>query len=89
MRQRRNKSEILQEILNICSHGENITQIIFKANSNINAIKPIIDSLMKDNLLETIDGSPVQYKTTTEGMAFLKRLKVLQDELEEMIGKHT
>jgi len=44
---------------------------------------------MKDNLLETIDGSPVLYKTTAKGMAFLKRLKVLQDELEEMIEKHT
>jgi len=87
MRQRRSKSEIHQEILSICSHGENITQIIFRANSNINAIRPIIDSLKKDSLLETIDGSPVQYRTTAKGMAFLKRLKVLQDELEEMIGK--
>ncbi len=89
MRAKRSKNEILQEILNTCSNGENITQIGHRSNLNLTTARCLIDSLKKDNLLETIDGSPVLYKTTAEGMAFSKRLKVLQDELEEMIGKHT
>jgi len=89
MRAKRSKNEIFQEILSICSKGENITQIGHKSNTNLTTARSIIDSLKKDNLLETIDGSPVQYKTTAKGMALLDRMKVLQDELEKMIGKQT
>lgn len=89
MRAKRSKNEILQEILSTCSNGENITQIGHRSNINLTTARYLIESLKEKNLLETIDGSPVLYKTTAKGMAFLKRLKVLQDELEEMIGKST
>jgi len=89
MRTRRSKNEIIQEILSICEKGENITQIVYRSNTNFTMVRYYIESLKENDLLETIDGSPVQYKTTAEGMAFLKRLTVLQDEMEEMIEKHT
>lgn len=89
MRAKRSRYEILQEILSICSKGENITQIGHRSNINLTTARYLIESLKEKNLLETINGSPVLYKTTAKGMAFLKRLKVLQDELEEMIGKST
>ena len=89
MRAKRSKNEIRQEILSICSKGENITQIGHRSNINLTTARSLIESLKENNLLETIDGSPVQYKTTAKGMALLDRLKVLQDEMEEMIEKHT
>lgn len=87
MRAKRSKNEILQEILSICSKGENITQIGHRSNTNLTTARCLIESLKKNSLLETIDGSPVQYKTTAKGMALLDRMKVLQNELEGMIGK--
>ena len=87
MRAKRSKNEILQEILRICSKGENITQIVYRSNTNFTTARCFIDSLKKNNLLEEIDGSPVLFKTTAKGIVVKDRLKMLQDELEGAIGK--
>lgn len=50
-------------------------------------VRHCIDSLKENDLLETIDGSPVLYKTTANGMTVKGRLKLLQDELEGAIRK--
>lgn len=81
MRARRNKNEIHQEILSICSKGENITQIANRSNANFTTVKCFIDSLKEKNLLEKIDGSPVLYKTTAKGLVVKDRLKMLNEEL--------
>jgi predicted transcriptional regulator len=87
MRKRRSKNKILQEILNICAKGENITQIVYMSNTNFTTVKYYIESMMESNLLEMIDGSPVLYKTTAKGMEVRNRLRMLQDELDGAIGK--
>jgi predicted transcriptional regulator len=87
MRAKRSKNKILQEILSICSNGENITQIVYRSNTNFTIVRCFIDSLKKNNLLEEINGSPVLYKTTAKGILVKDRLKILQDELEGAIGK--
>ena len=50
-------------------------------------VRHYIASLKENDLLETIDGSPVLYKTTAKGMTVKGRLKMLQDELEGAIRK--
>jgi len=87
MRAKRSKNEILQEILSICSKGENVTQIVYRSNTNFTMMRYHIESLKENNLLEEIDGSPVLYKTTAKGLVVKDRLKMLQDELEGAIGK--
>jgi predicted transcriptional regulator len=87
MRAKRSKNEILHEILRICTNGENITQIVYRSNTNFNAVRCYINSLKENNLLEEINGSPVLYKTTSKGLVVKDRLKMLQDELEGAIGK--
>lgn len=87
MRTRRSKNRILLEILSICEKGENITQIVYRSNTNFTMVRYYIESLKENDLLETIDGSPVLYKTTAKGMTVKGRLKMLQDELDGAIRK--
>lgn len=89
MRAKRSKNKILQEILSICSKGENITQIVYRSNTNFTMMGYLIESLKVNNLLAEINGSPVLYKTTAKGLVVKDRLKMLQDELEGAIGKST
>lgn len=84
---RRSKNKILHEVLSICSKGQSITQIVYKSNTNFTTIRSIIELLKEKKLIETIDGSPVLYKTNAEGMRMMDRLKMFQDELEGIIGK--
>lgn len=87
MRARRSKNKVLLEILSICSNGENITQIVYRSNTNFTTIRYLIESLKENSLIETIDGSPVLYKTTAKGLVVKNRLKMLQEELEGAIGE--
>ena len=67
--------------------GQSLTQIVYKSNTNFTTIRSVIELLKEKKLIETIDGSPVLYKTSAEGMRMMDRLKMLQDELEGIIGK--
>lgn len=87
MRAKRSKNKILQEILSICSKGENITQIAYRSNTNYTVARRFIESLKEKKLVDEIDGSPVIYKTTAKGTEVKDRLKMLQGELDGLIEK--
>ncbi len=84
MRERRSKDRIIFEVLSICIDGENITRIVYRANTNFTTIKAYMDLLIKNGLIESIQGSPVLYKTTQKGIVMRNRLKKLREELEEI-----
>lgn len=85
MRERRSKDRIILEILSICAEGENITRIVYRANTNFTTIRAYLDMLIKNGLIEPLQlGSPVLYKTTQKGIQVRNRLKMLHDELEVM-----
>lgn len=86
IRAKRSKNKILQEILSICSKGENITRIAYRSNTNYTVARNLIESLKKNNLVEEIDGFPVLYKTTAKGLIVKERLKRFQEELNGVIG---
>lgn len=86
MRAKRSKNKILQEILSICSKGENITQIAYMSNTNLTVARDLIE-LLKKNLVNEVDGSPVIYKTTARGLQVMDRLKMLQNEMDGWIAK--
>ncbi|HNR58973.1 MAG: winged helix-turn-helix domain-containing protein [Methanothrix sp.] len=86
MRAKRSKNKILQEILSICSKGENITQIAYRSNTNLTVARDLIE-LLKKNLVNEVDGSPVIYKTTARGLQVMDRLKMLQNEMDGWIAK--
>lgn len=81
MRKRRSKDKVLHEILSICSKGENLTQIIYRSNTNVTVVRYFIESLINKGLLEKINGSPVIYMTTPKGQDFRRRLKVHLDQM--------
>lgn len=82
MRERRSKDRIILEVLSICADGENITRIVYRANTNFTTIRAYLDMLIKNDLVESVQGSPILYKTTQKGLLVRNRLKMLQEELE-------
>jgi len=84
MRERRSRDRIILEILSICVEGENITRIVYRANTNFTTVKTYMDLLIKNSLIVAIQGTPVLYKTTQKGINVKNRLKKLREELEEI-----
>ncbi len=85
MRERRSKDRIILEVLSICADGENITRIVYRANTNFTTVRAYLDTLIKNGLIEPVlQESPTLYKTTQKGIHFRNRLKMLHDELEFM-----
>lgn len=82
LRERRSKDRIILEVLSICADGENITRIVYRANTNFTTIRAYLDMLIKNDLVELVQGSPILYKTTQKGLLVRNRLKMLQEELE-------
>jgi len=83
MRERRSKDRIILEVLSICADGENITRIVYRANTNFTTIRAYLDMLIKNGLVEPLQQeSPTLYKTTQKGIQVRNRLKMLQEELE-------
>ncbi|MFB3764156.1 MAG: winged helix-turn-helix domain-containing protein [Methanotrichaceae archaeon] len=89
MRERRSRDRIILEILSICVDGENITRIVYRANTNFTTVKSYMDLLIKNGLIETIHGTPTLYKTTQKGINVRNRLKKLREELVEIDNQKT
>ncbi len=84
MRERRSKDRIIFEILRICADGENITKVVYQANTNFTTIRAYLDMLIKNDLVEVLEVSPVRYKTTENGIAMRNRLRTLHQELDDL-----
>ncbi len=84
MRERRSRDRIILEVLSICVEGENITRIVYRANTNFTTVKSYMDFLTKNGLIEVAQGTPVLYKTTQKGISVRNRLKKLREELDEI-----
>jgi len=84
MRERRSRDRIIYEILRICAEGENITRIVYQANTNFTTIRAYLDMLIKNDLVEVLQGSPVLYRTTQKGVAKRNHLRALYQELDDL-----
>ncbi len=84
MRERRSKDRIIYEILRICADGANITRVVYQANTNFTTIRACLDMLIKNDLVEVLEGSPVRYKTTQKGIAMRNLLRTLHQELDDL-----
>ncbi|MEM2191797.1 MAG: winged helix-turn-helix domain-containing protein [Archaeoglobaceae archaeon] len=77
---KRSKYEIISEILKISnSHeGANITRIVYSANLNFKNAQKIISELVKNGLLEVLNGSErKKYRTTEKGIEFIANYESL------------
>jgi len=58
--------------------------IVYGSNMNIKTIKPYLDMLIKNGLLETGDARPIRYKTTQKGKKVLEHLRVFEEPMPEL-----
>jgi len=68
---RRDKIDIIADILKVTLHGAKKTHIVYKANLNFTIIKKYIIRLEEHGLLMKIDGG--HYMTTQKGSQFLEQ----------------
>ena len=65
---RRNKAEIVLEILELCITPVRKTEIVYKCNLNFKIVKKYLEVCFSNGWLQKIDK---KYQTTTIGMGYL------------------
>jgi predicted transcriptional regulator len=75
---KRNKHQIISEILKICRNGANKTRIVYQANLNFRTANPYLKVLIENNLINLDQG---KYQTTQEGMNLLERINQVTEKL--------
>jgi predicted transcriptional regulator len=68
---RRDKIDIIADILKVALHGAKKTHLVYKANLNFTVLKKYIIRLEENGLLMKIDGR--HYITTQKGSRFLEQ----------------
>ena len=71
---KRNREEIISQILNICKDGAIKTHVVYQANLNFRTVEPYLDLLVKNNLLEVQHGKKKLYETTPKGENLLEAM---------------
>jgi len=81
---RREKIEIIMELLEESKEPKKITYLMHKTNTNQINCKRYIDALAKAGFMEIIGDPPrVKYKATIKGIGWLKHLRESSKGLEE------
>ena len=71
---KRNREEIISQILNVCRNGAIKTRVVYQANLNFKTVEPYLALLVKNNLLEVQQGEKKMYETTEKGETLLEAL---------------
>ncbi len=74
---RRDKTDIIYDILSTCSSGARKTKIVYSANLNFKSSNYYIDMLSENGLIER-DSSDKCYRTTPKGKETLTSLNALK-----------
>lgn len=82
MERRRDRNEIVAEILNIAIAGKRKTHIMYKAKLSYYQVNRYLPFLVEKGFLENMKTAkmgqlPTVYKTTDKGQKFLERLKFI------------
>ena len=84
MGRRRSSEMIMESILMSCAGGASKTSVIYRSNMNSTTIRPYIDTLLNNHLLEVDQTDGVIYRTTIRGQEFLKNLRQHNEELMKL-----
>ncbi len=71
---KRNREEIISQILNVCKNGAIKTRVVYQANLNFKTVGPYLDLLVKNDLLEIQQGEKMLYETTQKGESLLEAI---------------
>jgi predicted transcriptional regulator len=80
----RGRTEIVGSILDAANGGITKTKIMYKAFLSYGQLKEYLSLLIKNNLLEYLDGTQT-YKTTEKGLNLLK----VHNEIRELLPQTT
>jgi predicted transcriptional regulator len=69
---RRNRLEIISEILSTATEGTRKTAIVHKVNLNFTRSKKYLALLLEEGMIGISRASAVNYKTTEKGINFLR-----------------
>ena len=76
----RSRTEIVSNILEAANGGATKTKIMYNAFLSYNKLKDYLYVLIKNNLIEYLDGTR-EFKTTEKGLNFLK----MHNEIGELL----
>jgi len=79
---KRNREEIISQILSICMEGAIKTRVVYQANLNFKTVEPYLDLLVKNHLLEVQNGKNKLYETTKKG----ENLLIAMDNVNRLVG---
>ncbi len=68
---KRERIEILREVLELCKTPKGKTQIVYRCNLNFKIVKPYLSECLSKGWIEKID---TKYQTTTLGKDYLNML---------------
>ena len=80
---RRDKLEIIQDLLEIADNpkGARKTNLVYRSNLNFNRLENFLPFLIEKDLIQHSDEDEGVYLTTPKGRQFLKQLKSMYDSL--------
>ena len=85
MTKKRTKLEVIKDLLEVVRKGKQakITHLIYKANLSNNSIKPYLEELLKNKLIESVEiGGKKHFLITKKGEEFLQeysKIKILSE----------
>ena len=80
---KRNRNEIISEILNICIKGASKTRVVYQANLNFRTVDPYLQLLIKNDLIKIQEGRHVIYETTEKGICLMNTINQVNNTLSE------
>ena len=81
---KRNRQEIISQILEICINGASKTRIVYQVNLNFKTVNPYLDLLIKNDLIQVNEGRAILYETTPKGLRLLESIKRIHDKLPDL-----
>jgi len=80
---KRNRNEIISEILHICITGASKTRVVYQANLNFRTVDPYLQILIKNDLLKVNKGRHILYETTEKGKSLMETINQVHNTLSE------
>jgi predicted transcriptional regulator len=76
VKRRRDRLEVINEILDVAVNGVVKTKIMYRVNVNFRQFECYVDSLLEADLIEVVEADSRKiYKTTEKGKTLLEKLR--------------
>jgi predicted transcriptional regulator len=76
---KRNREEIISQILHVCKDGAIKTRVVYQTNLNFKTVEPYLELLIRNNLLEVQNGEKKMYETTQKGENLLQAINQVNE----------